>query len=516
MIDLGSIPLDPGCYLFKDKSGTTIYIGKAKNLRKRVASYFQKTNHDAKTAVLVEKIESVDFIATESEVEALILENNLIKRNQPKYNIDLKDSKNFAYLQVTDEEFPRILLARKKTGNGSFYGPFVSGQERNHIRYVLNKTFGFRRCKKMPKKPCLRYHIKHCSTPCTGMITSVEYNRRIEKAKLILKGKTKELICVLESEMASASKALNFERAQEIRDQINAISNLNQRQLVDRQRRHDEDIISFIVREDRVYLLLFNIYRGTLTNKEEYTFKQSPDFLEEFLVQYYSDQPVPKEIILPQPVDESVTLFLEQRRGGKVQVTIPLRGVKKDLIRLVNRNIDLTFFGDQSKLEALKNSLGLASLPNVIECFDISHLSGTSTVGSMVQYREAKPDKNNYRRFKIKTVEGISDTDAISEVVRRRYSRLKKEGTAFPNLVVIDGGAGQLSAAQSALNKLELDIQIIAIAKKFEDIYMPDRVLPLKLDKKDKGLLFIREIRDEAHRFTIKYNRLLRKKELIK
>ncbi|MFV2040728.1 MAG: excinuclease ABC subunit UvrC, partial [Candidatus Hydrothermarchaeales archaeon] len=245
MIDLSSIPKDPGCYLFKDKSGSTIYIGKAKNLRKRVASYFQKTSRDAKTAVLVEKIAGVDFIVTASEVEALILENNLIKRNQPKYNIDLKDSKNYAYLQVTDEPFPRLLIARRKTGQGSFYGPFVSGQQRDHVRYILNKTFGFRRCKKMPKKPCLRYHIKHCSTPCTDRITREEYNSRVEKAKLILKGRTKELIQGLEAEMKSASAGLNFERAQELRDQIDAVSNLSKRQLVDRQRRHDEDIISF-------------------------------------------------------------------------------------------------------------------------------------------------------------------------------------------------------------------------------------------------------------------------------
>jgi excinuclease ABC subunit C len=516
MIDLTSIPVAPGCYLFKDRSGRIIYIGKAKSLRKRVASYFQKTGLDPKTEILVEKAESVDFIATDSEVEALILENNLIKKHQPKYNIDLKDSKNYAYLQITDEDFPRLLIARKKTGQGRFFGPFVSAQERDHVRYVLNKTFGFRRCKKMPKTPCLRYHINICSTPCTDRITREDYNSRIEKAKLILRGRTKKLINSIDAEMTSASDALNFERAKELRDQIDAISNLSKRQLVDRQRSHDEDILNFIIYQGKVHLLLFNIYKGTLINKEEYSFEQTPDFFEEFLIQYYSERDVPNEVILPKVIDKPVTLFLEARRGGKVKVTVPKKGAKKDLLQLVKKNIELTLFGDLTKLEELQDALGLDTLPTVIECFDISHLSGTSTVGSMVQFRNARPDKSNYRRFKIRTVESIADTAAISEVVKRRYYRLKKEGAVLPNLIIIDGGAGQLNAGVSALNKLELGIPIIAIAKRFEDIYMPGRVLPLRLGKKDRALLFIREIRDEAHRFAIKYNRLLRKKEMLK
>jgi excinuclease ABC subunit C len=516
MIDLSAIPNDPGCYLFKDSSGRIIYIGKAKNLRKRVASYFQKNDLDPKTESLVEKIESVDFIATDSEVEALILENNLIKKHQPKYNIDLKDSKNYAYLLITDEEYPRLLIARKKTGQGRFFGPFVSAQDRDYVRYVLNKTFGFRRCKKMPKKPCLRYHINLCSTPCTGMISREDYNDRIEKAKLILKGKTKKLIHSMNAEMTLASDILNFERAKELRNQIEAISNLSKRQLVDRQRKHDEDILNFITYQSKVHLLLFNIYKGTLINKEEYSFEQTPDFFEEFLIQYYSERNVPKELIIPQMIDESVLEFLETLRGGKLKVAVPKRGAKKDLLQLVKKNIELTFFGDLSKIEELQEVLGLDTLPIVIECFDISHLSGTSTVGSMVQYRNARPDKNNYRRFKIRTVDGIADTAAISEIVRRRYYRLKKEGAMLPNLIIIDGGASQLNSAIKALDKLELQIPVIAIAKKFEDIYMPGHVLPIRLEKKDRALQFIREIRDEAHRFAIKYNRLLRKKEMIK
>jgi len=302
----------------------------------------------------------------------------------------------------------------------------------------------------------------------------------------------------------------------EVRNQIEALSSLGERQNVDRQKKHDETIINFIVREGRVYLLLFNIYKGTLSNKEEYSFQHSHGFFEEFLVQYYSENEVPRELVLPKSVESSVRDFLEVKRNGKVMVTVPRKGEKKALLRLVKKNVETSFFGDITKIEELKEALGLDERPSVIECFDISHLSGTSTVGSLVQYRDARPDKNNYRRFRIRTVKGISDTAAISEVVRRRYYRLKKEGALMPNLIIIDGGAGQLNAAVTALNALELKIHVIAIAKKFEDIYLPGQVLPLKLEPKDKALQFIREMRDEAHRFAIKYHKLLREKEMIK
>jgi excinuclease ABC subunit C len=515
MMDTSSMPTAPGCYLFKNGSEDVIYVGKAKNLKKRVKSYFQKKAIDPKTQSLLEKIDSVDFIVTDTDVEALILENNLIKKHQPKYNIDLKDSKNYAYIHLTDEDFPRLLIARKRDGRGRFFGPFVSAQERDHVRYVLNKTFGLRRCKRMPQKACLRSHIKLCSTPCTGLITREDYQRLVEKAKVTLKGKTRELIKGMEVEMALASKDMNFEKALELRDQIESLSKLNQSQKVDRDKRYDENIINFISLEGKVYLLLFNIYKGTLRDMEEFSFDYSPEFFEEFLVQYYSENEVPRELILPKKIDPSVKDFLEITKRGKVRITVPQKGEKKQLLKLVKKNIEITFFGDISKLDELQDALGLDEAPSVIECFDISHLSGTSTVGSMIQFRHAKPDKSNYRRFKIKTVKGISDTAAIAEVVRRRYYRLKKEGGNLPNLIVIDGGAGQLNAALNALRALELSIPVIALAKKFDDIYIPGRVLPIKLDKKDKALHFIQEIRDEAHRFAIKYQRLLRQKAMI-
>jgi excinuclease ABC subunit C len=488
MIDLASLPVHSGCYLFKDESKKVIYIGKAKNLRKRVKSYFQKKGVDPKTKSLLENIDSVDFFVTDNDVEALILENNLIKKHQPKYNIDLKDSKNYAYLHLTEEAFPRLLIARKKVGKGRFFGPFVSASQRDHVRFVLNNS----------------------------RISKIDYNSRVQKVKLILKGRTKQLIKELEQEMALASGGMNFEKALEIRNQITSLNRLSQEQKVDRQKSHDEVIINFIVRGGKVYLLLFNIYKGTLGTKEEFSFDYSLDFFEEFLVQYYSENNVPKELILPKKVDASVKEFLEVKKGSRVEITIPKRGAKKQLLELVKKNIEITFFGDLSKLDELRDALGLEERPVVIECFDISHLSGTSTVGSMVQFRDARPDKNNYRRFKIKTVEGIADTAAIGEVVRRRYYRLKKEGSRLPNLIIIDGGAGQLNAALKALQALELKVPVIAVAKRFEDIYLPGHVLPIKLDRNDRALRFIQEIRDEAHRFAIKYHKLLRAKEFIR
>ncbi len=518
MINIDSIPVNPGCYLFKDSSGAIIYIGKAKNLRKRVASYFQKREPDPKTAALVAKIASVDFIATDTEVEALILENGLVKKHKPKYNIDLKDSKNYAYIQLTDEEFPRLLIARRKTGGvkGKFFGPFTSAQERDYILEFLNKTFKIRTCRRFPKKPCLKYHINLCCAPCAGFVSREEYDGNIAKIKLILGGKTKELLDSMNAEMVRQSGSLNFESALELKNQIYAVSSLNERQNVERQKAHDEDIINYLIKDDKVYLILFNIYKGTLLNKSEFNFNYSPDFLEEFIARYYPENEIPGEVILPQEIDDSLISFLNYtKKGGKVKVTVPKRGEKKQLLDLVAKNIEISFFGDALKIEALKNKLNLSEMPNVIECFDISHLSGTATVGSMVQFRNAKPDKSNYRRFKIKTVEGIDDVSAIAEVVRRRYSRLKEEKKKLPDLIIIDGGRGQLNSALNELKKLELKIPVISIAKKLEEIYVPALRYPLKLDEKEKALTFIREIRDEAHRFAVKYNRLLRKKELL-
>jgi excinuclease ABC subunit C len=481
MIDVETLPNNPGCYLFKDERDKILYIGKAKNIKKRVKSYFQKDILDPKTKNLVKNIDSVDIIVTDNEFEALILENNLVKKHQPKFNIDLKDAKSFAYIQLTKEDFSRVLLSRRKIGYGKFYGPFVSAQERDYILHFLRKTFTLRTCKKMPKKPCLRYHIKLCNAPCIDLISKEEYSRKIENIKLILSGKTNKLLKKLDKEMNSASEMLDFEKAIMIRNQITAITHLTERQNMQREKKYDEDILNYRIKDDKVYLMLFNIHKGTLVNKNEFVFDFHDEFLEEFIVRYYSENPIPKEVIIPKTVSDATSTFLSKEKKGKVTITVSKQGVKKQLLSLVLKNID----------------------------------SGTSTVGSMVQFRNGKPDKSNYRRFKIRTVEGIDDYAAISEVVRRRYYRLKKEDAELPNLIVIDGGKGQLSSALKELERLDLKIPIISIAKQFEEIYIPGETQPIHLDKKDKGLLFIREMRDESHRFAIKYNRLLRTKEMI-
>ncbi|CAD7768080.1 UvrABC system protein C [Candidatus Methanoperedenaceae archaeon GB50] len=516
MIDFDNIPDAPGCYLFKDDSERVIYVGKAKNLRKRVKSYFQRNDLDPKTEAMVQRIDSLDFIVTDNEVEALILENNLIKKKKPKYNIDLKDSKRYAYIELTDEEFPRLLVARRRSGTGKFFGPFVSAATRDYILSTLNKTFQVRTCKKMQKKPCLRHHINLCQAPCAGKIDRAEYSEKMKAVELVLKGRTDELVRSIKREISEASAELDFERAIRLRNQIEAIEWLKEKQKMQLSKRYDEDIINYTIKNGRVYLILFNVYKGTLENKQEFEFDWSDKFLEEFLVQYYSENIVPSEIILPHEIDSSLISFLKVKRGSKVSVRVPKIGEKKQLLDLVMKNIEASFFSEIERLEDLKHKLHLTKTPIVIECFDISHISGTSTVGSMVRFKDAKPDKNNYRRFKIRTVEGIDDTRAIAEVVRRRYTRLLKEDSDLPDLIIIDGGRGQLNSADTELKRLGLEIPIISIAKRLEEIYLPGSTSPLRLPKKSKALKLIQEIRDEAHRFAISYSRLLHRKELLR
>jgi excinuclease ABC subunit C len=516
MFNIENIPKNPGCYLFKDKKDKIIYVGKAKNLKNRLKTYQNKKELDAKTQVMLIHAKKVDFVVTDTEVESLILENTLIKKHQPRYNIRLKDAKSHAYLLLTDEKYPRIIIDRQKKGKGKFYGPFVSAHERDYILHFLKKTFKLRTCKKMPKKPCLRNHINLCDAPCAGLISKKDYENKIQKVKMVLSGKTEKLEKQLEEEMKQMSDKKLFEQALMIRDELTAINHLSEHQKMQREKKYNEDIINYQIKDGIVYLMIFNICKGTLSNKNEFVFDYTPDFFEEFIIQYYSDNPVPKELILPEKISDSITHFLSDKKKSSVKITIPLKGEKNQLLKLVLKNIEIMFFANLDKVKMLKTKLHLQEEPVVIECFDISHLSGTSMVGSMVQFRKGIPDKNNYRRFKIRTINDVDDTAAIAEVVRRRYTRLKKEDAEMPNLIIIDGGRGQLNYALMELEKLNVKIPIISIAKKFEEIYIPGYMQPLRLAKKDKALQFIQEIRDEAHRFAIKYNRLLRRKEMVK
>lgn len=522
MIDISPIhiPDNPGCYIFSDASGKIIYIGKARNLKKRVKSYFQKKDLDGKTAKMVEEIRSVEFIVTDSEVEALILENNLIKKHHPRYNIELKDAKSYAYIRITDETFPRAVIARLKDMKlkGEFFGPFVSAAARDYILNVLNKTFHLRTCKKLPKKPCLRFHLRMCDAPCISNITQSQYNENLHRARFVLKGKADDLIREMTFEMQNASQNLNYEYALELRKQIDAVKRLHEKQNMERKKKYDEDIIHYIFKNESVYLVLFNVYKGTLENKKAFQFDpgiSQDGFLDEFIVQYYSENDIPSELILPAPIGSDTIDFLAFKAQKSVRINIPQRGEKKQLLDLALKNIQITFFGDTEKLQDLKNKLKMQELPQVIECFDISHISGTAMVASMVQFRNALPDKTNYRKYKIRTVEGIDDFMAIGEVVRRRYTRLKDEKLELPDLVLIDGGIGQLNAATAEIKKLDLKIPVISIAKQFEEIFIPGADEPLILSRKSKALQLLQHIRDEAHRFAITYNRLLRKSYIL-
>ncbi|MDD1685758.1 excinuclease ABC subunit UvrC [Methanoregula sp.] len=516
MFDTATLPGNPGCYLFLDKEGTIIYVGKAKNLKKRVSSYFQKKDHDPKTRSLVAAIARVSVMVTNTETEAFLLENNLIKKNQPKYNIDLKDAKRYAYIELSNEPFPRIGIARRTGTDGSTqFGPFVSAAERDALIHIIRKIFHLRSCRRLPKRACLRYHMHTCSAPCIGAISEEEYRRDVNRAAELLKGKSAELLLSLREEMAGYSAHEEYEKALTLRNQIIAVTHLAERQHVERPKETDQDVIGYAISDDTVYLMVFSVEKGLLSGKQEYSFDNREDFLDEFLVQYYADRVPPSELIVPHEVDEAMAGYLSERKGKAVQVTVPRIGEKKKLLDLVEKNLEHAFLRNDLKIRDLQASLGLADAPDVIECFDISHLSGTAMVGSMVQFRGGIPDKKNYRRFKIKTVEGVDDFASIAEIVKRRYDRLIREDAELPDLIIIDGGKGQLSAAGESLRDLDVTVPVIAIAKQEEDVYLPGEMLPRQLDKKGMALHFIQEIRDEAHRFAITYNRQLRKKAVI-
>jgi excinuclease ABC subunit C len=515
MIDLLAIPHTPGCYLFSDTGGAILYVGKAKDLRKRVTSYFQKKDHDVKTKNLVALVASVDLMMTNTEVEALLLENNLIKKHRPKYNIDLKDAKRYAYIEISREKFPRIGIARQiRDGEAVYFGPFVSAAERDAILRVIKRIFLLRSCRKLPKRSCLRYHMHSCSAPCVGAVSEEDYHLLVDRASALLRGKSSELLDKLRTEMAMCSHRQEFEKALLLRNQITAVERLAERQHVERPEDADQDVIAYTIAGDRVYLMVFSVEKGRLCQKQEFSFDYHEDFFEEFLVLYYADREPPQELIVSCKTGEGMADYLSRKKGQSVLVTVPKIGGKKKLIGLVEKNIEHAFMKNELKVKDLQASLGLIRSPDVVECFDISHLSGTSMVGSMVQFRSGIADKKNYRHFRIKTVEGIDDVASIAEIVKRRYYRLIKEHAGLPDLIIIDGGKGQLSAATGVLEGLGLKIPVMALAKREEEVYLPGEMLPRRLDTKGMALHFLQEIRNEAHRFAISYNRLLRSRSL--
>jgi excinuclease ABC subunit C len=505
------IPTDPGVYLYRDEAGEILYVGKAKSLRSRVKSYFSSSDHPVKTRQLVLHICQIDWVIVNTEVEALLLENKLIKQHTPKYNVNLKDAKTFAYISLTRETYPRILTSRKVSRKLESFGPYTDGFTRQDLQRLVVKVFKLRTCKTMPKRACLNYHIHLCTAPCIGKATAEQYADQVRQARNFLNGNYQQTIDQLKTQMQTSSKAQQYETALELRNQILSIRLVTEHQIVDKERRFDQDVLVFRQVGEKMLAVQMGMRRGVLLGKKEFSVDLQPQIEQEFLKAYYTSNPIPREILLNKPcwqsAEEKKALeeFLSSKRVAPVSLTIPRRADKLGLVQLAEKNLESALDVD-SALVDLQNNLNLPVLPRVIECFDISNLGTEHVVSGMVTFKDAKPDKKNYRKFKIKTFKGQDDFAAVNEVVTRRYKRLIGEKTPLPDLVVIDGGPGQVSAAKTALQTLGLQLPLIGLAKEHEEIYLPDEAAPRNFDKNSKMMLLLRKIRDAAHDFSLGYN----------
>jgi len=518
--DVSYLPNSPGCYMFLDENEVVLYVGKAKDLKKRVSNYFQKKEHDQvkhsdalrvprnprfrldpKTTLLITKIKKIDFILTKTEAEAFLLENNLIKKYYPHFNLDLKDSRRYAYIHVTVDDIPFLEVARKRDKEGEYFGPFVSGSIRKVIMDTVSRNF-----KVLTQKP---------SSQLKKIINKEEYKTRVLQVKKILKGNVDELIRELEKSMKENSEKQNFEYALTLRNQIQALETLKEKQRVEFTKSIDAHIINYTISAGEVHLLLFNVRKGIVEDKQEFVFEEKEDFLEEFLIQFYNESNVPEEIILPIEINPVVEEYLSKKANKDVKVIVPKAGDKKELLEFVSKNITATFFAGSERITELGKALELEKVPHVIECFDISHLSGTNTVASMVSFKDGFADKSNYRKFKIKAEANNDDLMAMKEAVTRRYSGSLSKTMRKPDLIVLDGGPTQLGVASGVIKELKLNIPVISLAKQFEEIYQVGKDTPIRLDRKHKGLQLLQAIRDEAHRFANAYRKVLKRKDLF-
>ncbi len=511
-------PSAPGVYLMKDGAGKIIYVGKAKDLKKRVGSYFHNKKLDDKTLGLVGEVESMDFIITNNDTEALILESNLIKKFQGKYNVELRLSYRYPFVKITNEAFPRIEVVRgPKDSVGkakNVFGPFVDGTARKKMIEFVEKTFKIRTCRTMPKRACLKFYMGQCTAPCIGNISKEEYAKNVEKAVQFFSGKKGELLSELEKEMKQFSDKRLFELAIEKRDALFAVSGTAQKQSVERFSSKDQDFISFHKTPEGFHIALFNYRRGTLHGKKSFNFASplvGADILEDFLLNFYAQVRPPNEIVLQEMPNNSIEIqdTLSKTAGYNVLLTVPQKGEKRKILALVEKNLDYSMNPKNDPLVELKNALFLPVLPRVIECFDVSHLGGKNTVASMVSFLEGKPNKAQYRQFRIRLSEGGDDYAAMQEVVGRRYGKLKFEKEKMPDLVLIDGGKGQLSAAQKIIHELGLFLPVVGLAKREEELFIPARQTPIVLGKNSAALKVLMRVRDEAHRFANRYRKKL-------
>ncbi|MGB7061970.1 MAG: excinuclease ABC subunit UvrC [Candidatus Zixiibacteriota bacterium] len=540
---LKSLPARPGVYLMKDASGRIIYVGKAKSLRNRVRAYFHDTSpHHPKISALISKISDFDVLATDSEMEALILEANLIKQHKPRYNVNLKDDKRYPYLKVTDEPFPRVLVVRRvKKDRAKYFGPHTNVKAMRNTLKMLRKVFPIRSCNyALPSsrkiKLCLDYHINRCLGPCEGKVSPEEYGEITKDVLLFLSGKNSLLMEHLKGRMSEYSAREEFERAAQARDQLRALESVTEKQKVADVEQPDRDIIAFARDGKDISVVALQIREGVLTGRQNFHLvglKESADseILSNFLRQYYMHSAViPPEIILPAAIDDQQVIenWLRSRREGRVRIIVPRRGEKVRLLEMAGYNAQLSL--DElllqrseaiskvpSAVEALKKDLYLSVPPRKIAAFDISNLGPTDAVGSLVFFEDGRPKKSQYRRFRIRSVEGQDDFAMMAEVVCRYFAGLTQEKEEFPDLVLIDGGKGQLSAALYALSGLGMEKQdVVALAKRIDEVFLPQRSEPLMIPKGSASLKLLKRIRDEAHRFAVEYHRKLRKKRIIR
>jgi len=539
------VPTKPGVYFFKDNSGDIIYIGKAKHLRNRVRSYFQKSKYQSpKNISMVKRINDIEWLVVGNEVEALLTEANLIKQHQPHYNVNLKDDKSFPYIRITKEPYPRVFITREIVRDGSkYFGPYTDVYHLRQSLKAVHKIFPVRSCdyfidddsisaKKV--SVCLDYHIKKCQGPCEGKVSEKDYNTMIRQVVGFVQGRTKDTESYINDQMLKASNQMRYEDAGMYRNQIDAINNFNKRQRKIASDFEDRDVIALAKEEDFGIAVIVRIRNGRITSREKLSLRNLDDdskLMETILTRFYLESDfIPKEIsVATKPNNlEQLIDWLKNKRNGSINLKVPERGEKAKELRLAYQNAKL-LLGEwlinrkkrreliPKMVNQLQEDLQLKVPPRRIEAFDISHLGGTNTVAAMVCFIDGKSKKTEYRKFKLKTVKGIDDFASMREIVYRRYKRVKKEGTGLPDLILIDGGKGQLSMAVSALRELGLDyLPIIGLAKKLEEVFVPGNSDPQSIHKQSSGLILLRRIRDEAHRFAINFQRQKRKDSISK
>ncbi|MCS6923077.1 MAG: excinuclease ABC subunit UvrC [Fimbriimonadales bacterium] len=544
---LKTLPKQPGCYLFKDAQGAVLYVGKAVNLRQRVRSYFQKSaQHTPKTARMVRKIADLEWIVTDTELEALILECNLIKKHRPPYNVLMRDDKSYPYLCLTlREKFPRLLVTRRVRQEGNrYFGPFANASAVWETHRLLHRTFPLIPCGKVwdgePKqRPCLYYHMGRCLAPCAGLANPDEYRQIVRQVQLFLEGKGDDLIQQLTAQMEAAAERLEFERAAKLRDQIRALQEVLQRQKVVQPDGVNEDVIALVKDERGACVQMFFIRNGKLLGQRSFFLTEGAEenpnaIMSEFLKQYYQDAPeVPDKILLPYEITEAqiIAQWLRQKRGSSVEIRVPHRGEDAQLLEMAAHNAELALQSLRQELELrnelaesalleLQEALNLPNPPRRIEAFDISNIQGVAPVGSMVVFEDGQPKKSDYRRFRIRWHPESPDDFAMMKEVLTRRLREALEGDekwrTLPDLMLIDGGKGQLNAALEAIHALGFQIPAIGLAKRHELVILPDVDEPLELPRHSKALHLLQRIRDEAHRFALSYHRKLREERAVK